>query len=132
MRGAARRISLLAIAGSCLALAGFSGADFTATSANPGNTFSTLDYTPPTITAKPSDPSANTNPSFSFTHTSYSSFQCALDGATPSFHACTSGDPVGSISGVHPPLSNGSHTFYVRAVGPNNITTNAASYTWTI
>jgi hypothetical protein len=130
MRRSARRLTLLALAGTCLALAGFSGADYTATSANPGSTFSTLDYAPPTITAKPSTPSANTNPSFSFTHTSYSSFQCQLDGG--SFHTCTSGNPVGSISGVHPPLSNGSHTFVVEAVGPNNLTTNTASYTWTI
>ena len=84
----------------------------------------TVDNTPPTITAEPDNPSSNTSPSFSFTHTqSAYSFECQLDGG--GFSACSSPD---ALSG----LSNGSHTFEVEGAGGDGATTQPASYTWTI
>jgi hypothetical protein len=83
-----------------------------------------VDTSAPSITAKPSSPSANPAPSFSFSHATYSSFKCRVDGAA-TFTTCTSPD---GLSG----LANGSHTFRVEAVDANGFATQVASYTWTI
>jgi large repetitive protein len=77
----------------------------------------------PTITAKPATTSANKTPVFSFSESGYTSFQCKID--LGSFAACTSGSASAS-------QADGSHTFTVRAVDGNNVTTTAAAYTWTI
>jgi hypothetical protein len=90
------------------------------------------DSTPPdtTITSTPSNPSNSGSPSFNFSGTDNQTppasltFECQLDGG--SFTACTSPQ---SYSG----LSDGSHTFQVRAVdAATNADPTPASYTWTI
>jgi hypothetical protein len=86
----------------------------------------TIDLTPPaapTITAKPSNPSNVTAPSFSFTGEAGASFLCKLDGGA--FAACSS--PQG-YSG----LAAGSHTFQVEAKDAAGNVGPAASYAWTI
>jgi hypothetical protein len=84
----------------------------------------TVDTTPPSITSKPSTPSADASPSFAFTHPSYSTFRCRLDGAA-SFVPCSSPQ---SYSG----LADGLHTFRVEALDASDVPTQAASYSWTI
>ncbi len=89
------------------------------------------DTTPPdtTITANPTNPTNSVNASFSFTGTDSGGsglvgYQCQLDGG--GFSACTSPQ---SYAG----LSDGSHTFQVRAVdGAGNVDPTPASYTWLI
>lgn len=77
----------------------------------------------PTITAKPPDPSASSSASFTVTDgDSSSTLECSLDGS--SYATCTS--PV-SYSG----LTNGQHTFEVRAKNAGG-TSSSASYTWTV
>src|SRR5829696_4951601 len=78
------------------------------------------------ITASPSDPTTSTSASFSFTSTEGSStFECQLDGG--GYSSCTSPK---SYAG---PLSDGSHTFLVRATDPaGNTDGSAASYKWNI
>jgi hypothetical protein len=78
-----------------------------------------------TITANPSDPSNDADPSFSFVSSDPgSTFECKLDAGA--FASCTSPK---SYAG----LSAGSHTFDVRAIDPeNNTDPTPASYTWTI
>ncbi|MBL8204113.1 MAG: hypothetical protein JNM09_07780 [Blastocatellia bacterium] len=91
----------------------------------------TIDATGPdtTITANPTNPSASTNASFSFTGndgsgTGVASFQCQLDGG--GFSTCTSPQ---NYTG----LADGSHTFQVRAVDTaGNADSTPASYTWVI
>jgi Ca2+-binding RTX toxin-like protein len=88
--------------------------------------------TPPdtTIDSSPSDPSNSSSASFSFSGTDNSTpsgsltFECDLDGT--GFTACTSPQ---SYTG----LSDGSHTFQVRAIdGDGNVDPTPASFTWTI
>ncbi|MFN8473722.1 MAG: choice-of-anchor Q domain-containing protein [Anaerolineae bacterium] len=93
----------------------------------------TYDTTPPTttITGKPSNPSNNASPTFTFSATDtggsgVASVQCSLDNAP--FTACTS-----ATSQSYSNLSNGSHTFTVRAIdNAGNVETPGASYTWTV
>ncbi|MBA3842784.1 MAG: hypothetical protein H0X39_09225, partial [Actinobacteria bacterium] len=77
----------------------------------------------PSITAKPSSPSNQTAPSFTFTGEAGASFLCKLDAA--SFAACVS--PV-SYTG----LAAGSHSFQVEAKDATGNVGAAASYTWTV
>jgi large repetitive protein len=79
---------------------------------------------PPTITAKPLDPSNNASPSFSFKDSEEDvTFQCALDGGAAS--VCTSPK---TYTGV----GEGQHTFSVTAVDAAGNQSAATSYTWTI
>src|SRR5206468_3168887 len=87
----------------------------------------TYDTTPPdtSITANPTDPTTSTSASFSFTSTEGSStFECQLDGG--GYGSCTSPKSCSS-------LSDGSHTFLVRATDQaGNTDASAASYTWKV
>ena len=76
----------------------------------------------PTISSKPSDPSASTSPSFSFSGGGGTSYSCRLDAG--SWQACTSGVSYTALTG-------GSHTFSVHAV-KGGATGADASYTWTV
>lgn len=94
------------------------------------NTF-TVDGIAPdtTITSNPTNPSADTTPSFTFTGNDGAgvggvTFECRLD--TGTFTACTS--PF-----TTPVLSDGSYTFEVRATDAlGNTDTTPASYTWSV
>jgi hypothetical protein len=78
----------------------------------------------PNITSGPSGFSNNPSPSFGFSSTEAATYQCRLDSGT--FTSCT-----GSNSQSYSGLSDGSHTFYVRATDAvGNSSTN--SRTWTI
>jgi len=71
----------------------------TNTDPSPASYAWTIDTSAPvtTITAKPSDPSADSSPSFSFTSSEAgSSFECQLDGAA--YAACTAQDKMRSRS----------------------------------
>ncbi|MCO4253600.1 phytase [Pseudarthrobacter raffinosi] len=77
-----------------------------------------------TITSKPANPASSTSAQFSFTSASASAtFDCSLDSAA--FANCIS--PV-SYTG----LSDGAHTFQVRASDQNGADPTPASYTWTV
>lgn len=94
------------------------------------NTF-IVDNTAPdtTITANPTNPSAVTTPSFSFTGNDGAgvgglTFECKLDAGA--FTSCTS--PY-----TTPALSDGSYTFQVRATDAlGNTDPSPASYTWDV
>jgi CSLREA domain-containing protein len=81
------------------------------------------------ITGNPSNPTNSTSATFNFngndaSGTGVAGFECKLDGG--SFTTCT--DP-GSYTG----LSEGSHTFEVRAIdNVGNVDATPASYTWMI
>lgn len=78
----------------------------------------------PTITANPSDPTADTSATFAFTDSASGvTFECSLDGAA--YSTCAS--PV-SYGG----LTLAAHTFGVRARSSNGTTSASATYTWTI
>lgn len=80
-----------------------------------------------TITSAPPDPSSDSTAIFEFTSVDdvgVSGFACSLDGAP--FTVCTSPQ---TYSG----LTNGSHTFQVRAIDTcGNVDPTPASHTWTI
>ena len=78
----------------------------------------------PVITSKPANPTNQTGASFSFTDTETGvSFLCQLDGGA--FSACTS---PATYSG----LSQGSHTFSVKAQDSSGNQSGTASFTWSI
>ena len=87
----------------------------------------TIDRVAPdtTIDSNPSNPSTSANASFSFSSTEGSStFECQIDGG--GYSSCTSPKSYSS-------LSEGSHTFLVRATDvAGNTDGSAASYTWTV
>ncbi|HET8862830.1 MAG TPA: Ig-like domain-containing protein, partial [Solirubrobacterales bacterium] len=84
----------------------------------------TVDTVAPTasIATRPSNPSNDTSPGFTFSASEASTFDCKLDAAA--FAACTS--PRG-YTGV----PDGSHTFTVRATDAAG-NTGVATYTWDI
>ncbi len=85
----------------------------------------TIDTAAPTLTASPTNPTASTSATFSFTHASYpGSFQCKLDAAA--FAACNSGTVA------YTGLALGSHTFTVRSLDSVSVATSDRVYTWTI
>jgi hypothetical protein len=78
----------------------------------------------PTITSNPSNPTNQTSASFTFTDSQkHVSFLCQLDGNA--FSACSSGT---TYSG----LSQGNHTFSVKAQDSAGNQSAATSFTWTI
>ena len=85
------------------------------------------DTAPPetTIDTKPANPPNNASPSFEFSSTEPgSSFECKLDSGT--YESCTSPN---SLTG----LSDGSHTFYVKATdAAGNTDPTPADFTWTV
>ncbi len=83
----------------------------------------TMRTDPPTITAAPPATTAQRTATFVFSHPTYSSFRCKLDGA--GWSACTS--PAG-YSG----LATGSHTFRVEALDGDGVATRVTTHTWTI
>jgi len=110
-----------------------------ADSTPPGYSFF-VDTTPPDteITQKPTDPS-NAKPITQFlfdvptgdTSPGTMTFQCALDGgASPTYSACNGGS---SQTYLPSDLSEGSHTFHVRAKdAAGNADPSPATYTWTV
>ena len=89
--------------------------------------YTIVDTTAPdtTITAQPSNPSNSTSASFSFTATETgATFQCQL--GSSGYSSCTSPK-------AYTGLTEGSHTFYVKATdSAGNTDSTPASYTWTI
>ncbi len=80
---------------------------------------------PPSMTATPANPTNQSNASFRFIDTEAGvSFLCQLDGG--SFSACST--PM-SYPG---PLTQGSHTFSVKAQDNGGKQSDVASFTWTI
>ncbi|HEU5277858.1 MAG TPA: Ig-like domain-containing protein [Gaiellaceae bacterium] len=98
------------------------------TDATPASYAWTVDLTAPntTIDSNPADPSGNTTPTFTFSSSeSGSTFECRLDGG--SWAPCSSPDTIS------PALTEGSHTFDVRARDQaGNTDTTPAGYTWVI
>ena len=92
-----------------------------------------VDATEPdtTITANPADPTNNTTANFTFTADDGSgvgglTFECRLDGSA--FAACDT-----SSTQQYTGLSDGSHTFEVRAIDAvGNVDSTPASYTWMV
>jgi uncharacterized repeat protein (TIGR01451 family) len=101
------------------------------TDASPASYTWVVDTTAPdtTIAANPTNPSSTSSASFSFTGndgtgTGVSSFECQLDGG--GFSTCTSPQSYNS-------LTDGSHTFQVRAVDNAGSTDSTpSSFTWTV
>src|SRR5439155_17095340 len=88
----------------------------------------TVDLTAPntTIDSSPSSPSNNTTPTFTFSSSeSGSTYECRIDSG--SWSTCSSPDTLS------PALSEGSHTFQVRATDQSgNTDPTPASYTWAV
>jgi hypothetical protein len=85
-----------------------------------------IDTVPPvtSITAQPAALASSSSPSFGFSaDTAGSTFECRIDGGA--YGACTS-------PRAYAGLSDGSHTFDVRATDPAGNTGAAASAAWTI
>lgn len=88
-----------------------------------GYTLAASTVPPPTITGKPTNPTASTSATFAFTGApSGGSYQCKLDAAA--FSACTSPKTYTGIA-------TGSHTFQVLAVDKSKQST-PVSYSWTV
>ena len=86
-----------------------------------------VDTGPPdtTIGTKPTNPTASTSASFTFTATEPSTFKCKLDNAAV-FSDCTSPQSYTS-------LADGSHTFAVEAVDTvGNVDPTPATFTWLV
>ena len=85
----------------------------------------TIDTVAPTatLTAKPANPSNDPTPSFSFSASETSTFQCQLDAGA--FAPCTSPTTLGSTA-------DGSHTYTVKATDAAGNTGPVTSYVWTI
>jgi len=86
----------------------------------------TVDTTAPNVTidSQPTDPSASADASFTFSSIDLTAtFECDLDGG--GYASCSS--PMSYTA-----LSNGSHTFSVRATDTFGNTGAADTYTWTI
>ena len=84
--------------------------------------------TPPNTTINDKPPSAANSTTASFTYSSNQqgvTFECRLDSAA-TFTTC----PNGGITYMD--LTNGQHTFRVRAVGAGGTDPTPATYTWTI
>lgn len=88
------------------------------------------DSTPPdtTITANPTNPSASSSATFSFTgsdsESGVASYTCQIDGG--GYSTCASPRNYSA-------LADGSHTFQVRAAdAANNVDPTPASYTWVV
>jgi hypothetical protein len=101
------------------------------TDATPASFTWVVDTTAPntTITGNPANPTISASATFTFTGadtggSGVASFQCQLDGG--GFSACTTGV---NYTG----LSNGSHTFQVRAIdNVGLVDASPASYTWVV
>ena len=85
----------------------------------------TIDTAAPTtsIGTKPANPSNDPAPTFTFSASEPSTFECKLDGGN--FSGCTSGI-------AYPGLAEGSHTFSVHARDSAVNTGADATYTWTL
>jgi hypothetical protein len=78
----------------------------------------------PTITGTPANPTNQTGATFQFSAQSGATFECALDGGPSA--ACTSPKTFAG------PLTEGGHTFAVRAKDGNGVYSTAATFTWTV
>ena len=85
----------------------------------------TIDTVAPTVTlgTKPPNPSNDPTPTFSFSASETSTFQCQLDAGA--FAPCTSPTTLGSTA-------DGSHTYTVKATDAAGNTGPVTSYVWTI
>ena len=96
--------------------------------ASPATASWTVDATPPApplITSAPSDPSADTTPTFAFTDSdSTAVFRCQVDGG--SFTVCP-----GSFTPAAP-LVDGAHTFGVKAIDPALNESTLTTRSWTV
>jgi hypothetical protein len=109
-----------------------SAADFSVTTPSPRpNSVAPTEMACPTVpntTINNKPPSATNSTTASFTYSSSqqgSSFECRLDAAA-AFTSC----PSGGITYMD--LTNGQHTFRVRAIGAAGPDPTPATYTWTI
>jgi large repetitive protein len=79
---------------------------------------------PPKLTKWPADPTNDTSPTFEFSDDAGTTFKCRLDGG--GFSTCTSPKTYAG------PLSDGPHTFDVKAVDAADNESAVTSYTWTV